>query len=70
MRHPYITDIRREAIEEGRLEGIIEGRQEGKIETAKNLIKMGLTLEQVAQGTGLSLEEVEQLAADFLPTEA
>ena len=69
MRHPYITDIRREAIEEGRKEGIeegrIEGRQEEKIETARNFLKMGLTLEQVAQGTGLPLEEVEKLAKEL-----
>ena len=62
MRHPYITDIRREAIEEGRIEGRQEGAEQAKIETARNFLKMGLTLEQVAQGTGLPLEEVEKLA--------
>ena len=53
------------AREEGRQEGIEEGLAEGAlqkaIETAKNFLKMGLSIEQVAQGTGLSIEEVEQL---------
>ena len=65
MRHPYITDIRREAIEEGRIEGRQEGAEQKAIETAKNFLKMGLTLEQVAQGTGLPLEEVEKLAKEL-----
>ena len=65
MRHPYITDIRREAIEEGKL----EGAEQAKIETARNFLKMGLTLEQVAQGTGLPLEEVEKLAKELSKVE-
>lgn len=32
-----------------------------KIETAQNFLKMGLSIEQVAQGTGLSIEEVNKL---------
>ena len=32
-----------------------------KIETARNFLKMGLSVEQVAQGTGLSVEEVNKL---------
>ena len=32
-----------------------------KIETARNFLKMGLSVEQVAQGTGLSIEEVNKL---------
>ena len=43
-----------------------EGKAEGVIETARNLIKMGLlTLEQIAQGTGLSLEEVKRLSVSL-----
>ncbi len=34
---------------EGVLEGRIEGRIEGKAEAAKNMIKIGMTLEQVAE---------------------
>ena len=38
-----------------------EGRQEEKIAVAQNLLKMGLSYEQVTEGTGLSLEKVTQL---------
>ena len=57
MRHPYITDIRREAIEEGRLEGIIE--------TAKKMLCDKLSVESVSKYTGLTLEEVEKLATEL-----
>ena len=52
--------------EEGKIEGKMEGQKEGaeqnKIETAKRLISMGLTLEQIVEGTGLPLEKVQELA--------
>ena len=51
-------DIRWIALAEGRK----EGAELTKIETAKKLISMGLSLEQVAEGTGLSLEKVQELA--------
>ena len=42
-----------------------EGREEGvakeKLATAKRLLGMGLTQEQVAKGTGFSLKEIEKL---------
>ena len=49
--------------QEGREEGREEGRQEGKTETAKRLLKMGkFSLEEIADGTGLSIEEIKKLA--------
>lgn len=48
-------------IEKGRAEGITEGERKKAIETAKNFLKMGLSIEQVAQGTGLSVAEIENL---------
>ena len=54
------TDI----YEEGRNDGIAQGAEQAKIETARNLLNMNLSLEQVVQGTGLSLEIVEQLAKE------
>ena len=61
--------IRNEALEEGREEGITIGEERGisiglsqaKIETAKKFLAMGLSVEQVANGTGLSPEEIEKL---------
>lgn len=42
-----------------------EGREEGvakeKLTTAKRLLGMGLTQEQVAKGTGFSIKEIEKL---------
>ena len=54
-------EARKKGHEEGKLEGKLEGRQEAQIETAKNFLKMGLSVEQISEGTGLSLEEVENL---------
>ena len=50
--------------EKGRKEGKEEGREEEKQETAINLYKMGLTLEQIAQGTGLDKEKLKELLKD------
>ena len=49
------------AKEEGRKEGKEEGRKEEKLSTAKRLLAMGLNHQQVALGTGLSIEEIERL---------
>ena len=49
------------ARETGLVEGRVEGRAESQIEIARRLLAMGLGVEQVAQGTGLAVEEVEKL---------
>ena len=36
--------------------------QQGKVDTARNLLNMGLSHEQIAQATGLSIEEIGTLA--------
>ena len=59
----------RDNFRRGKKEGIIEGFQQGisqgeyqkAIETAKNFLKMGIPIEQVAQGTGLSIDEINKL---------
>ena len=72
-----IAEAKSEAREEGRKEGIAigeeRGRNEGisiglsrgekkaKLETAKNLLSIGLSQEQIASVTGLSIEEIEKL---------
>ena len=38
-----------------------EGIDIGKLEVAANLLRMGMALEQIAQGTGLSLEQIKEL---------
>ena len=52
-----IDTAKEEGIEEGRVEGIAEE----KLATAKRLLGMGLTQEQVAKGTDLSIEDIERL---------
>lgn len=63
--------LRAEGREEGRAEGRAEGRSEGEeigfakglaklVQSAKNFLAMGLSLEQVSQGTGLSVEEIRK----------
>lgn len=47
---------------EGIAEGIAEGVEKEKLETAKRLITMGLSLEQVARGSGLPLDTISKLA--------
>ena len=43
-------------------EGLSDGISQAKIETAKNLLAMGIPIEQVSQGTGLSIEEVNLIS--------
>ncbi|MBR0174461.1 MAG: hypothetical protein IJQ22_03005 [Bacteroidales bacterium] len=54
-----------EGLAEGRAEGLAEGRAEGEAAKAKaiakKLLAMGLPIEQVAEGTGLSMEKVKTL---------
>lgn len=43
----------------GIAQGEAQGKLEGKLETAANLLKMGMDYQQVAQATGLSVEELK-----------
>ena len=55
----------KEGREEGREEGIKEGKEKGKeernIEIAKKLKKKGMTLEEIAEITELSIETISNL---------
>ena len=50
---------REEGIQQGMMQGEAKGKLEGKLETAKNLLAMGLSIENIAKATGLSVQEVE-----------
>ena len=41
--------------------GFSLGITQAKLETARKFLSMGLSIEQVANGTGLSIEEIEKL---------
>ena len=48
-------------IEQGKSLGLAEGARQAKLETARNLRTMGLSVENIAQATGLSVQEVDAL---------
>ena len=50
-----------QGISQGRSEGIAQGSYQTKLETAKNLLDLGLSIENIAQATGLSKQEVEEI---------
>ena len=56
-----IDTAKEEGREEGRVEGRVEGIAKEKLATAKRLLGMGLTQEQVAKGTDRSIEDIERL---------
>ena len=56
---------RQQGKEEGLAEGLEKGKEEGehnaKIETAKNLLSIGLSVDQISKATGLSIEDIKVL---------
>ena len=58
--NPAYRDIKN-SIDTAKEEGSEEGVAKEKLATAKRLLGMGLTQEQVAKGTGLSIKEIEKL---------
>lgn len=50
-----------QGLQQGLQEGLQQGLQQGIEQTAKNFLQMGLSVEQIAQGTGLSIEEITEL---------
>ena len=49
---------------EGKAEGRAEGEAKGRAETARRMLEMNLTPEQIAQATQLSLDEIKGLMAE------
>ncbi len=50
-----------EGMAEGEAKGRSEGSRQAKLETAKNLLNIGLSRENIAKATGLSRAEVEAI---------
>lgn len=65
IKNAELAMAREEGMERGIEQGIDIGKQKGidigKLEVAANLLRMGMALEQIAQGTGLSLEQIKEL---------
>ena len=56
-----ISESERKGLERGLAEGEARGSRQAKLETAKNLLHIGLSRENIAQATGLSQAEIEAL---------
>lgn len=60
-----LTQGRAEGLTQGRAEGLTQGRAEGRAEAKKDIVKSmlsnGLSVEQVAKFSGLTIEEVESI---------
>jgi len=60
-----IANIKRSAEKEGMERGLEKGREEGREEErlmiARNLLNLGLPIEEIAQATGLSHEIIQAL---------
>ena len=54
-------DAEKRGYNAGVADGVAQGAEQKAIETARNFIKMGFSLEQVAQGTGLTIEQVKEI---------
>ena len=50
-----------QGFDKGMAQGFDKGSRDTKIATARAFLAMGLSVQQVAQGTGLPVEEVEAL---------
>jgi predicted transposase/invertase (TIGR01784 family) len=48
-------------IQGARQDGERKGERKGKLEVARNFKKIGIPVEQIAQGTGLSVDEIAKL---------
>ena len=52
-----LVDSNKRSMEEGRAEGRVEGRAE----VARNLLRMGMSIEDISKATGIPKEEIERL---------
>ena len=63
-----LLDERREGIAEGEAIGMAKGEAMGianaNIATAKRLLSMGLTVQDIAKATSLPIEQIDALKAD------
>ena len=51
-----------DGIQQGISQGLQQGEYKAKIETAKNLLTMGLSIENICKATGLSIEEINLIS--------
>ena len=56
-----LDDRYQKGIEKGKEEGRAEGMSQRSLEIARNLLSLGLPVDQITQATGLTKEEIELL---------
>lgn len=61
IQNDVLNTAKLEGHAEGRAEGRAESRAEGKLEDARNLKQLGVSIDIIAQATGLSREEIGKL---------
>lgn len=54
------VDSNKRSMEEGRAEGRKEGMAEGRKEVARNLLRMGMSIEDISKATGIAKAEIEE----------
>ena len=59
-----LAEGKAEGLAEGKAEGLAEGKAEEKTATAKRLLSMGLSVEDIAKAASLSVEQVEAIKAE------
>ena len=57
----FEMDVREEGRSEGIAQGFADGSRQKALETAKNFKRLGFDVAKIAEGTGLSVEEIEAL---------
>ena len=50
-----------EGIEKGKAEGLAQGIKETQLSTARKMLKLGMSIEEISEITGLTKEEVDNL---------
>ena len=65
IRNTELEEAQERGIERGIKRGVELGSKEKAVEIAKNLIKIGLSEDQIVESTGLSKEEIEKLKNNF-----
>ena len=61
IQNSLLSEAKEEGISQGYTSGINDGISKGIKQTAKNLLSMNMTLEDISKATGLSVEEINKL---------
>ena len=59
--YSYMSAFKEEGLEQGLQEDITLGMKKANINTAINLLKLGVDVDTIVKGTGLSIQDVEAL---------